>query len=75
MVQTSYADVYGLEPHTADEDGLQPGDLVRTGPNLFPHFTVVAVSGDKVWLRNVQTGMDAITAHMRCRRINGPHSA
>ncbi len=73
MVQVSYADVYGIEPHFGGESEIAAGDLVRTGPNLFPHFTVVAVSGDKVWLKNVQNGMDGLTALSRCVRINGPH--
>lgn len=74
MVQVSYADVYGLDDHRGEESDLQAGDLVRTGPNLFPHYTVVAVSGDKVWLKNVQNGMDGLTALSRCVRINGPHT-
>ena len=70
-MQVSYADVFGLEDHRHDEH-IQAGDMVRTGPNLFPHFTVVAVDGDKAWVRNVQSGMDGLAALHRCRKINGP---
>jgi hypothetical protein len=45
--------------------------MVRTGPNLYPHYTVIAVSGDKVWVRNVQTGVDGLTPISRCRKVNG----
>lgn len=72
MVRVSYADVFGIEDYSPDESDIRPGDLVRTGPNLFPHFTVVAVDGDKVWLRNIQSGMDALAALGRCQKINGP---
>ena len=75
MVQVSYSDLYELKHEREYEEHIATGDLVRTGPNLFPHFTVVAIDGDKAWLRNVQTGMDALAALNRCRKINGPMSA
>lgn len=75
MVQVSYSDLYEVKHEREYEEHIAPGDLVRTGPNLFPHFTVVAIDGDKAWLRNVQTGMDALAALNRCRKINGPHAA
>jgi hypothetical protein len=73
--QVSYSDLYDIKHERDGDELIQAGDLVRTGPNLFPHFTVVAVDGDKAWLRNVQTGMDALAALNRCRRINGPAAA
>lgn len=75
MVQVSYSDLYGIGHERDYEEHIQAGDLVRTGPNLFPHYTVVAVDGDKAWLRNIQSGMDAIANLNRCRRINGPSGA
>lgn len=75
MVQVSYADVFGIDEHRGLDEHIQAGDMVRTGPNLFPHFTVVAVDGDKAWLRNVQNGMDGLAAVARCRKINGPMHA
>lgn len=75
MVSVSYSDLYEIDHEREDEELIQAGDMVRTGPNLFPHFTVVAVDGDKAWLRNIQTGMDALAALNRCRKINGPATA
>jgi hypothetical protein len=75
VVQVSYADLYGVGHEPEFEETIQAGDMVRTGPNLFPHFTVVAVDGDKAWLRNIQNGMDALANVKRCSKINGPVSA
>ena len=72
-MQVSYSDVYGIEHERGYDQHIQAGDMIRTGPNLFPHFTVIAVNGDKAWVRNVQTGMDGLAALGRCRKINGPH--
>jgi hypothetical protein len=72
-MQVSYADVYGIQNDLAQDQHIQAGDLVRTGPNLFPHFSVIAVHGDKAWVRNVQDGMDGLARLDRCRKINGPH--
>jgi len=38
------------------------GDVVRTGDNKFPHYEVIAVSGGRVWLRDVQYGVDQVVA-------------
>ena len=70
MSPTSYSDVFQIAPERFDDD-IQPGDLVRTGPNLFPHYTVIAIHGETAWLRNVQNGADGLTAVHRCRKING----
>jgi hypothetical protein len=71
MSPTSYSDVFAIEHDREIDEEIHPGDMVRTGPNLFPHYTVIAVSGDKVWVRNVQTGVDGLTPVSRCRKING----
>lgn len=71
MSPTSYSDVFAIEHDRDFEEEIQPGDLVRTGPNLYPHYTVVAVSGDKAWVRNVQNGADHLALLSRCRKING----
>jgi hypothetical protein len=71
MTMSSYSDVYAIDHDRTEDEDIEVGDLVRTGPNLFPHYTVIAVSGDKVWVRNVQTGVDGLTPVSRCRRING----
>ena len=72
MLQVSYTDLIEISAeHEGDED-VQVGDLVKTGPNLYPHYSVIAVHGDKVWVRDVQTGMDGLTNLVLCKKINGP---
>jgi len=71
VLQISYSDIYSISHEREYEEDIQTGDLVRTGPNLFPHFTVMAVIGDKAWVRNIETGADGITGLTRCRKING----
>lgn len=68
---SSYSDVFAISHEREYDEEIQPGDLVRTGPNLFPHFEVVAVHGDKAWVRNVVNGADHLALISRCRRING----
>ena len=69
MVQVSYSDVFQINHDREHEEEIQVGDLVRTGPNLYPHYTVIAVNGDKAWVRNVQNGLDGVTSISRCRKI------
>lgn len=71
MALISYSDLYSISHDREYEEDIQTGDMVRTGPNLFPHFSVMAVVGEKVWVRNLDTGADGITAISRCRKING----
>ena len=71
MTTSSYSDVFAIDHDRSEDEEIEAGDLVRTGPNLYPHYTVIAVSGDKVWVRNVQTGVDGLTPITRCRKING----
>jgi hypothetical protein len=75
VTQVSYSDLFDIALHRGYDEEIAAGDLVRTGPNLFPHFTVIAVNGDKAWVRNVQTGADGLAELSRCRKINGPASA
>ena len=75
MAQISYSDVYDISHDREYDEDIQTGDMVRTGPNLYPHFTVMAVVGDKVWVRNTETGSDGITGLTRCRKINGAPAA
>ena len=58
---------------------LQRGDrVVLIGNTLFdrgaefPHFEVLAVHGDKAWVRNVANGADSLTPLSRCRRLDLP---
>jgi hypothetical protein len=75
VTQVSYSDLFDISHHRGYDEDIVEGDLVRTGPNLFPHFTVIAVNGDKAWVRNVQTGVDGLAPLTRCRKINGPEAA
>jgi hypothetical protein len=69
VVQISYSDVFSINHDRDYHEDIKPGDVVRTGPNLFPHFLVVAVSGDKAWVQNTQNGVDSIAQLSRCRKI------
>jgi hypothetical protein len=63
--------VFSITHDRGYEEEIRAGDLVRTGVNLFPHFEVVAVHGDKAWVRNVTNGADHLALLARCRKING----
>ena len=71
MTLSSYSDVFSINHDRDHAEDISAGDMVRTGPNLFPHFEVIAVHGDKAWVRNVQDGADHLALLSRCRRING----
>ncbi len=75
MVRSSYSDVFEISHEREFDEHIATGDLVRTGANAFPHYRVIAVYGDKVWVRDVQYGSDGITNLTLCRKINGPLSA
>jgi hypothetical protein len=67
----SYSDIFGISHDREYEERIEVGDLVRCGPNLFPHFKVLAIHGDKAWVRNISNGTDSIAIVTRCRTING----
>ena len=71
MSLSSYSDVFAINHDREHDEEIRPGDTVRTGVNLFPHFEVLAVHGDKAWVRNVQNGSDHLALVIRCRKING----
>ena len=75
MTLSSYSDVFAISHERGYDEDIHVGDLVRTGPNLFPHFEVVAVHGDKAWVRNVLSGADHLALLSRCRKINGQPAA
>ena len=72
MVRSSYSDVFEIAHERELDEQILAGDLVRTGSNAFPHYRVIAVYDDKVWVRDVQYGSDGITNLSLCRKINGP---
>lgn len=71
MTLSSYSDVFGISHENELDEQIRKGDLVATGPNLHPHFEVLAVNGDKAWVRNVQNGADHLAFVNRCRRLGG----
>jgi hypothetical protein len=72
MVRSSYSDVFDISHERDGDEHIAAGDLVRTGANAFPHYRVIAIHAEKVWLRDVQYGSDNITSLSLCRKIDGP---
>jgi hypothetical protein len=66
---TSYSDVFSISLDREYDEEIEAGDIVRTGENLHPQFAVIAVSGDKAWVRNVQSGVDSLALLSRCRKL------
>ena len=66
---SSYSDVFGISHEREYEEHIQAGDLVRSGANLFPYFKVIAVNGDKAWVRDVQTDIDYRMILSSCRKM------
>lgn len=71
MFLSSYSDVFAIDHERGYDEEIVAGDQVRTGPNLFPHFEVLAVHGDRAWVRNTANGVDHLALVSRCRKING----
>lgn len=71
MTLSSYSDVFGINHERELDEEIRPGDLVATGANLHPYFEVLAVNGEKAWVRNVQNGADHLALLNRCRRLGG----
>ena len=69
--QHGRVELFGLDSNQAAPGEIQVGDLVRTGSNRFPHYAVIAVYDDMAWVRDVQNGVDGLTAVNRCHKING----
>lgn len=49
-------------------DDIRPGDQVCTGANVHPNHEVIAVCGDKAWIRDLRSGCDGITSLSRCHK-------
>lgn len=52
------------------EHELRVGDIVRTGDNLYPRYEVVAISGERAWVRDGQYGSDHVIPIGALRRIS-----
>jgi hypothetical protein len=72
VVQVSYFDVFSINHEREHDEEIAQGDLVGTGPNLHPHHRVIAVHGDKAWVRNTQNGLDVVISLKRCRKVAEP---
>ena len=70
MVKVSYSGVFGINHAREEHEDIAEGDLVRTGPSQFPRYRVIAVCGERVWVRNVDNGQDGVTDLDRCRRAD-----
>ena len=70
MVKVSYSGVFGIDHVREQHEEIVEGDLVRTGPSQFPRYRVIAVDGERVWVRNVDNGLDGVTDLNRCRRAD-----
>jgi hypothetical protein len=66
---SSYSDVFGITHEHDGEEEVHVGDIVRMGANLYPQYTVVAIDGEKAWVRNALNGADGLALLSRCRRI------
>ena len=69
MSLPSYSDVFAISHERGYDEEILEGDLVRTGPNLFPHYEVLAVRGETAWVRNIESGAEHLTPVTRCRRL------
>jgi hypothetical protein len=49
-------------------DDIRPGDRVCTGANVLPNHEVIAICGDKAWVRDLRSGCDGITSLRRCHK-------
>jgi hypothetical protein len=72
MTLSSFSDVFGIDHQRDYEEDILVGDRVRTGANLFPHYEVLAVNGEKAWVRNLANGADHLAMLSRCRKIDEP---
>ena len=70
MSLSSYSDVFGINHARGYDEEILAGDVVCTGANQHPAYEVIAVRGDKVWVRNVDTGADHLAMTERCRKIS-----
>ena len=54
------------ERATPAPEPVKVGDIVKTGPNDYPRFKVIAIDGDRAWLRNVISSDDAVVSLQEC---------
>ncbi|MBW8811954.1 MAG: hypothetical protein JF588_00890 [Caulobacterales bacterium] len=69
MTLSSYSDVFAISHDREHHEDIHAGDIVATGQNLYPQYEVVAVNGEKAWVRNVHSGVDGLALLSRCRKV------
>ncbi len=56
----------------SDQEGqlrVEPGDLCHHGSNLLPTYRVIWIDGSKAWLRDVNSGQDAVVELSHCHKL------
>ena len=72
MAQRSFPDVSLTSDELDLDEQVSAGDWVTTGANVAPYYRVIAVCGDKAWIRDVDRGHDGITSLCRCHKVERP---
>jgi hypothetical protein len=67
----TYLNLFHVERPTYEE-AIAVGDTVVVGADQFSQYEVMALRGEKAWLRDTVTGMDGIVAAVRCRLVSRP---
>ncbi len=67
-MRVSYSDLFGIRHEREHEEDIAVGDEVTTGSSKYPRFEVVAVHGDKAWLRERQGRADSVVPLALCRK-------
>ncbi|HEY2048776.1 MAG TPA: hypothetical protein VGH03_05510 [Caulobacteraceae bacterium] len=67
----TYLNLFHVGKPTYDE-AIGIGDIVAVGPDQGRQYEVMAIRGQKAWLRESVTGMDSIVVAVRCRLVSRP---
>jgi hypothetical protein len=59
-----------VAPTGADRPRFSIGDVVRTGGNRYPYYEVIAISGARAWIRDVQYGADHVVPIANLQRTS-----
>ncbi|HEY2048780.1 MAG TPA: hypothetical protein VGH03_05530 [Caulobacteraceae bacterium] len=65
----TYLNLFHVERPIYD-DAVAVGDTVTVGSDQFHQHEVMALRGQKAWLRDTDTGMDSIVVAVRCRLVS-----
>ncbi len=69
-MRVSYANVFGLKREEGPWEPVAVGDLVTTGRNKHPRYTVIALADDKAWIRGLHQGRDHVVPVRRLRKLD-----